>query len=135
MIGKECPTCGEKFYGRSDKKFCSDLCRNIYNNKLNSDVTNYIRNINNLLRRNRRIIETLLFYKIAHASKQQLIDNGFSFLHYTSIEVSKTGKNCFYCYDYGYWLHENKCTFIRKKQKTLSDALRNNPTNMFSTIP
>ena len=44
---KTCLECGEKIVGREDKKFCSDSCRNAYNNKINKDSTNYMRNINN----------------------------------------------------------------------------------------
>ena len=41
---KTCLECGEPILGRSDKKFCSDLCRNAYNNKANSDSNNFVRN-------------------------------------------------------------------------------------------
>jgi hypothetical protein len=34
-----------------DKKFCSDGCRNAYNNKINKDSNNYMRNTNNKLRK------------------------------------------------------------------------------------
>ncbi|HRZ33187.1 MAG TPA: DUF2116 family Zn-ribbon domain-containing protein, partial [Flavobacterium sp.] len=44
---KNCLECGEKIIGREDKKFCSDGCRNSYNNKINKDSTNLMRNINN----------------------------------------------------------------------------------------
>ncbi|MCI1778409.1 MAG: DUF2116 family Zn-ribbon domain-containing protein [Bacteroidales bacterium] len=30
---KYCPVCGERIYGRSDKKFCSDECRTFYNRR------------------------------------------------------------------------------------------------------
>ena len=32
-MSKVCPECGEKIIGRVDKKFCSDYCRNAFNNK------------------------------------------------------------------------------------------------------
>ncbi len=41
-----CVECGEEIKGRADKKFCSDQCRSAFNNRLNSDATNFIRNIN-----------------------------------------------------------------------------------------
>jgi hypothetical protein len=44
-----------KIVGREDKKFCSDG-RNAYNNKINKDSTNFMRNINNKLRKNYRIL-------------------------------------------------------------------------------
>jgi len=43
---KKCLECNDEFIGRADKKFCSDNCRSAYNNKLNSDATNFVRNIN-----------------------------------------------------------------------------------------
>jgi predicted nucleic acid-binding Zn ribbon protein len=51
-----CLECGEKIIGRSDKKFCNDACRNAYNNKQNKDSNNLMRNINNKLRKNYRIL-------------------------------------------------------------------------------
>ena len=56
---RKCIECGDSFHGRADKKFCSDQCRSAYNNRLNSDATNFVRNINNTLRKNRRILEEL----------------------------------------------------------------------------
>ena len=56
---KTCLDCGNVIHGRADKKFCNDLCRNNYNNQLNSNSYNLIRNINNILKRNRRIMEEL----------------------------------------------------------------------------
>ena len=55
-MSAKCIECGDKIAGRSDKKFCSDQCRSAYNNKLNSDSNNLMRNINNTLRKNRRIL-------------------------------------------------------------------------------
>ena len=59
MSSKQCPECGEKIIGRTDKKFCSDGCRNTYNNRMNKDQKNLMRNINNRLRKNWRILEQL----------------------------------------------------------------------------
>jgi hypothetical protein len=56
---KNCLECNEKIVGREDKKFCSDGCRNAYNNKINKDSTNYMRNVNNKLRKNYRILTEL----------------------------------------------------------------------------
>ncbi|MBL7762218.1 MAG: DUF2116 family Zn-ribbon domain-containing protein, partial [Chitinophagaceae bacterium] len=55
-----CLNCGKPLKGRSDKKFCDDSCRNNYNNQLKSIVNNQMRNINNVLGKNRRILESLL---------------------------------------------------------------------------
>ena len=42
MSSKQCPECGEKIVGRTDKKFCSDGCRNTYNNRMNKDQKNFL---------------------------------------------------------------------------------------------
>jgi predicted nucleic acid-binding Zn ribbon protein len=53
---KKCLECERPVFGRADKKFCSDGCHNAYNNKNKAAATNYIRNVNNLLAKNRRIL-------------------------------------------------------------------------------
>ena len=55
-----CLSCGSTVKGRADKKFCNDYCRNEYNNGLKSSTTNLVRNINNALGKNRRVLETLI---------------------------------------------------------------------------
>ncbi|MEP2508477.1 MAG: hypothetical protein ABJH72_03935 [Reichenbachiella sp.] len=97
-----CPKCGREVRGRPDKKFCSDKCRNGYNNKLNSDDTNLIRNINNSLRKNRRILKELNPGGTSKVNKHELINFGFNFDYFTSLYASKAGKEYRYCYDQGY---------------------------------
>jgi hypothetical protein len=60
--------------GREDKKFCSDGCRNAYNNKINKDSNNYMRNTNN--KQNYRVLSEL---NLEGKSKQlsQIIKQGF----------------------------------------------------------
>jgi hypothetical protein len=60
VASKTCLTCGKTVRGRSDKKFCDDYCRNNYNNQLKAGDNNYVRNINNTLRKNRRILHAIL---------------------------------------------------------------------------
>ena len=56
---KKCLECESPLVGRIDKKFCSDYCRNSYNNKINTNNKNLIRNINNRLRRNNKLLADL----------------------------------------------------------------------------
>jgi len=51
MAQRKCLECNEPFYGRSDKKFCSDHCRNAHNNKVGVESKNLIRNTNNRLKK------------------------------------------------------------------------------------
>ncbi|MDN4166084.1 hypothetical protein QWY31_11260 [Cytophagales bacterium LB-30] len=99
---KTCLECGTPIKGRKDKKFCSDQCRNAHNNTLNSDVTNAMRNINNILRRNRRILMDLTPNGKAKVHRDKLVEKGFDFNYFTSNYVTKAGAIYYFCYEYGY---------------------------------
>ena len=60
IAAKKCLYCDKTLNGRADKKFCNDYCRNAYNNQLKSANSPIIRNINNALVKNRRILEAML---------------------------------------------------------------------------
>ncbi|WP_103866525.1 MULTISPECIES: hypothetical protein [Aquimarina] len=104
---KDCPVCGDKIIGRADKKFCSDYCRNTHNNQLNKDSKNLVRNINNLLRKNYRILEELNPKGKTKISKKKLLERGFNFQYFTSIYVTKTENTYYFVYDQGYLPLEN----------------------------
>jgi len=104
---KSCFECGASIKGRMDKKFCSDQCRSMYNNRLNSDETNYVRNVNNTLRKNRRILMALNPEGTNRVSHQRLRSAGFDFAHFTSVYTNRDGVQYFYCYEHGYRSLEN----------------------------
>lgn len=113
---KECLECGEKIVGREDKKFCSDGCRNSYNNKMNKDSTNLMRNINNKLRKNYRILCELNPEGKAKVNKSKLLSKGFDFDYMTSIYTTKTGNIYYFLYDQGYMAIENEGYVLVKKE-------------------
>lgn len=121
MEKKVCGECGEVIKGRSDKKFCSDMCRNAHNNKLNSDTNNYVRNVNNILRKNRRLLEEELGKEGKKVvGKQKLSDKGFNFKYYTSHHHTKNNDAYVYCYEFGYLLIEGEKVLIVKKNEAVS---------------
>lgn len=99
---KKCLECGDKITGRIDKKFCSDQCRISYNNKLNSDATNLVRNVNNALRKNRRILLELNTHGKTKTTREKLLAKGFDFQYFTSLYTTKDGAVYHYCYEQGY---------------------------------
>jgi hypothetical protein len=113
---RKCEECGDVIKGRIDKKFCSDLCRNSFNNKLNSDSNNYVRNINNTLRKNRRILEELLQGETTKLAKQKLIDKGFNFSFYTNQNITRNHHTYIFCYEFGYMFLENEMVLIVKRK-------------------
>jgi len=104
---KTCLYCDKPILGRSDKKFCDDQCRNSYNNQLNSDSNNLVRNINNILRKNRRIMEELNVGGKKTLPKSKLTERGFNFNYFTHLLTTKTGKTYYFCYEHGYLPLEN----------------------------
>ncbi len=102
-IIRECPECGEKIMGRSDKKFCCDACRSAFNNRRQSTTTQQIRAINRYLQRNRNILMSLNPNNTKQiVRKDQLLSMGFNFTYYTHIYNSQNGHKYYFCYDYAY---------------------------------
>jgi predicted nucleic acid-binding Zn ribbon protein len=115
-MSKVCLECGEKIVGREDKKFCSDGCRNAYNNKINKDSTNYMRNINNKLRKNYRILSSLNSEGKSKTTKTKLLSKGFDFDFFTNILNTGTGNTYYFVYDQGYRFLDNDFYMLVKKE-------------------
>ncbi len=119
-INKQCLYCGMAVSGRSDKKFCDDTCRSHYHNELTGAANNYIRNVNRILGKNRRILEAVLSEAETATTKviiDKLIDAGYNFKYHTHQYNSPNGKVYFYCYEYGYLrLENNWCLIVRRKE-------------------
>lgn len=107
-----CLECGEPFKGRIDKKFCSDTCRIAFNNRRNSDDIHYIRTINNILRRNRRILMTMNPSGKNKVSHVKLKSKGFDFNYFTSTYQTREGARYYYCYEHGYLPIEKDCYLL-----------------------
>jgi predicted nucleic acid-binding Zn ribbon protein len=110
-----CLECDEKISGRSDKKFCSDGCRNAYNNRQNKDNTNLMRNINNRLRKNYRILLNANEEGKTKISQQKLLSLGFDFNFITQIVIYKNGSEYRFIYDQGYKILEEDWVLLVKK--------------------
>ncbi|MDR7211250.1 hypothetical protein [Flavobacterium piscis] len=113
---KTCLECSEKIVGREDKKFCSDSCRNAYNNKINKDSTNFMRNVNNKLRKNYRILAELNTEGKSKATRDKMINKGFDFDFFTNILQTKTGNTYYFLYDQGYRSLDNDYFMLVKKE-------------------
>lgn len=99
---KKCIECGADMKGRSDKRYCSDSCRSSYHNRMNSDTSNFVRNVNNILRKNRRILEENNPKGKAKISREKLLEQGFKFTYFTNEYVTKSGNVYHFCYEQGY---------------------------------
>ena len=114
-----CLNCNKPVKGRTDKKFCDDYCRNNYNNDLKSNKTNLVRNINNALGKNRRILENLFIAgeEMAKTSRDKLLQKGFQFKYFTHTYTNKKGNIYFFCYDIGYLPLESDWYLLVKRKE------------------
>jgi hypothetical protein len=113
---KTCLECLEPLKGRADKKFCSDFCRTAYNNRRNGGGNNYMKNVNNILRRNRRILTELNPDGKKRVSIDKLKARGFDFNYFTNTYKTKEGAEYHYCYDQGYLpIEKDYCLLVVRK--------------------
>lgn len=111
-----CLECSQKLRGRKDQKFCSDFCRNAHNNRLNEDSNRYVRRINGILRKNRRILEKLNPSGKVTIDGITLAEEGFNFHYYTNIYQTQKGSQYYFCYEFGYRKLENDQYILVIKQ-------------------
>ncbi|MDQ6755806.1 MAG: DUF2116 family Zn-ribbon domain-containing protein [Bacteroidota bacterium] len=116
---KHCLNCDKPVKGRTDKKFCDDYCRNNYNNQLKSNTINLVRNVNNALGKNRRILEDMFAEgeDMAKTNKSKLLQKGFQFKYLTHTYTNKKGNVYFFCYDLGYLPLENDWYLLVKQKE------------------
>lgn len=114
---RKCLDCGRPLRGRADKKFCDDGCRGNYNNKRNSEENGYLRRVNSILKRNRRILEGLTPGRGSTKVKwSDLMREGFNFEFITEMHETGEGDQYRFCYEYGYLLLEGDDILLVKRK-------------------
>ncbi|MBN1927496.1 MAG: DUF2116 family Zn-ribbon domain-containing protein [Prolixibacteraceae bacterium] len=97
-----CPVCNEPIIGRIDKKFCSDQCRNTFNNQRYNSTNSCVQKINRTLKKNYSILTALNTQGKTKVSRSKLLYEGFDFNYFTSIYETQKGNMYKLCYDEGY---------------------------------
>lgn len=104
---KTCLLCDEPLRGRKDQLYCSTQCRIEHHNHMNRDTSKFMTNINNLLRKNHRILQRINREGTTKIAKVTLLDEGFNFNYFTNEYVTRNGKVYRFVYDQGYLALEN----------------------------
>lgn len=113
-----CLACGKAVKGRIDKKFCNDYCRNVYNNEVRSESNTHIRHINQVLKKNRGILEELLGEEgMVKQPKTKFTAKGFHFNYHTHQYANQKGQIYYFCYEYGFLPLENDWYLIVKRKE------------------
>jgi len=76
-----------------------------------------MRNINNKLRKNYRILSELNNDVKSKTTRSKLLNKGFDFDYFTSILNTKTGNTYYFVYDQGYMALESDFFILVKKDK------------------
>lgn len=111
-----CLDCNSPIKGRADKKFCDDQCRSNYNNRLKSEQTFFVKQVNQILYKNRKILERFNPDGKAKLSAKKLAEAGFNFDYHTHIYQTQNGNNYIFCYEYGYLKLEQDLLLLVKKE-------------------
>jgi hypothetical protein len=118
MESKKCSECQEPLRGRIDQKFCSDLCRNTFHNRANHENTFYVKQINIILKRNRKAIHDLIEKsgeETVKVHKNRLVDRGYNFTYQTHSYTTRKGTVYHFCYEYGFLPLEGDYYFLVKR--------------------
>ena len=74
-----CLECGNEFYGRDGKKFCSSTCKNTWHNRVRRESSLIRRNVESALERNYKILSKLLNLGIHSMDKMECTLLGYNF--------------------------------------------------------
>jgi hypothetical protein len=99
---RTCLYCDKPIKGRIDKKYCSDYCRNENHNNNNRDASNYMRKVNNVLRKNRRILAKFNPKGKSKIKESTLMEEGYNFAYHTNVYQTQKGGTYYFSYDQGY---------------------------------
>ncbi|RZM26238.1 MAG: hypothetical protein EOO88_17695 [Pedobacter sp.] len=107
VFDHKCQQCGKELFGRSDKKYCNDDCRNRANSHRRKRETwgddKHIYEITRDLKRNRNIMKSTGAFlgETKIVTRGWLLDKGYNFDYYTNILHTKKG-DYYFCYEYGH---------------------------------
>ena len=112
--GARCLECGEPVYGRTDKKFCNNNCRNRYHSHLRYAPVKAQNDTMHILSHNYAVLQTVYLLKGGSCPRSTLDEMGFK-SEYVTQQVYKKGKHLEYrCFDFVYNLSENKLFNLRR---------------------
>lgn len=111
-----CLECGDKIrYGRTDKKFCCEECKNKHYNRLAKDSRKLRRKVLRQLDRNYEILESFLHSGMTSADLTDIMSMGFSPGIVTSCKRMRSRIE-YTCFDIKYIMTPSRLSSISKIQ-------------------
>ena len=109
-----CLQCGEAItYGRSDRKFCCEECKNRFHNRQTNAARAVRARVNGILDRNYRLLEHWLGEGRDEVDVMEAVEEGFNLDFATTFHKSRSRMELA-CYDIHYRQSENRISAIHK---------------------
>ncbi len=112
-----CLDCNAMLKGRADKKFCDDQCRSNYNNRAKADDHSFLKEVNQILKKNRAILIANNPEGKTKVKKAALTRKGFDFNFHTHTYATQKGNTYIFCYEYGYLLLDHEEVLLVKREE------------------
>ena len=110
-----CLECGDKIrYGRTDKKFCCEDCKNKHYNRLAKVGRAYRRKIMNRLTRNYQILEQLIKDGVESVDLTDIVSAGFTPETVTGFHKNRCKSDKYWCFDIKYSMSDSRVYSISK---------------------
>lgn len=109
-----CLECGNPVHGRSDKKFCDDLCRGRYHASKTRTSRRVKMKITATLNRNYEILASLVAKGVRTANVHELDIMGFNRSCVTGHYRSRNGHEQYSCFDIIYYQSSSKIFNIHR---------------------
>jgi len=110
--------CKSVLHGRSDKIFCSVICKSTYHQKLGRVTRDATYKIDKILHRNRSILlEIMGKHKTQCKVPIMMLERKkFNFNYITHYKINKEGKEYRYLYDFSYMTFSDATVLINRKR-------------------
>ena len=122
-----CLECGDPiYYGRADRKFCCDVCKNSWHNrKKRMSWERYKQKTVQILEKNHEILSRLLSIQMTSIDKVDLVQMGYNFNYVTSYQkICHRDRYC--CFDIRYDATDRRIfhiesTFVRTRPEKMKN--------------
>ena len=112
---KFCLNCGLPVFGRADKKYCDDYCRNDFHNSQAVTNSKLTRSSHKKLRRNYEILIGVIDAGVCEIAKDELLVYGFNIKAMTELDLREDGTMLYGIYDIQYFEKANRMIEVYRK--------------------
>ena len=120
----KCKICNTIVKGRSDKKFCSQRCKNYYHLNLRKVTAIAVKEIDIILHRNRSILLEVVGKNLMQKKIERIVleRKKFNFNYNTHSHINSKNKTLFWVYDFA-WMSfsDDEILIVRKRTLSLKD--------------